>query len=203
MRLLLAAALVAACGLAAHAQVLYKWTDENGRVQYSDKPPKNFKGLVEKLEPPPPAQPAAVPAAPPPTAPSTAPAAAPKAPAAPAEPVSIAAQRKATRERLQAGIDAAQARLDAAKKALAEVQPGEDERQVIQQFPANTPGSLPASKRSNCTTVAGANGKPAVRCAALIPNPAYYERVQSLEEEVRLAEQALAEAEGAYRRGVD
>ena len=203
MRALLAAALVAACGLGVHAQVLYKWTDENGRVQYSDKPPKNFKGPVEALEPPPPVVPAAVPAAPPPPAPPVAPAVPPKAEAAPAAPVNIASQRRATRERLQANIDAAQARLDAARKALAEAQPGDDERQVIQQFPKGNAGMLQPGERSNCSKVAAADGKTYVRCAALIPNASYYERVQELEEKVKAAEQALAEAESAYRRGVD
>ena len=54
---LLAAGLLVAAGQAAAA--LYKWTDANGRVVYSDQPPSgNFK--VETLQGPPPVNPNAV-----------------------------------------------------------------------------------------------------------------------------------------------
>jgi hypothetical protein len=203
MRILGVAALAAALATSAAAQqVLYKWTDAQGRVQYSDRVPKDYKGPVQRIDTDPPNTPAPaaqpVPAAPVHAAPKAA-----EAKPAPA-PQDTATKRRTTRERLQGDIDAAQARLDAAKKELAAVNgPNDDERQVIQQYPANNPGSLPASQRSNCMTVADANGKPAVRCAALIPSPAYYERIQALELKVKEAEDSLSEAQNAYRRGVD
>ena len=49
---LAAAALALACvSWAAEAQVLYKWIDADGKVQYSDTPPKNPKGPVTRIEP--------------------------------------------------------------------------------------------------------------------------------------------------------
>jgi hypothetical protein len=203
MRIFLLAAIVASLALPAAAQqFLYKWTDAQGRIQYSDHPPKDFKGTVQRIEVDPPGPAPSVPS----RAPAPAAGAKPQEPkAVPAAPVQdMATQRRTLREKLQADIDAAQARLDAAKKELAgAAQPGDDERQVIQQYPANLPGSLPASGRSNCMTVTGADGKKAVRCAAVIPNGAYYERVQALEQKVKEAEDALADAQSAYRRGVD
>ena len=40
-------------------------------------------------------------------------------------------------------------------------------------------------------------------CPALIPNDAYYERQKQLEDAVKKAEEEVAAAEDAYRRGVD
>ena len=40
LALLLAAAAIVPAG----AQPLYKWVDDNGKTQYSDRPPKGFKG---------------------------------------------------------------------------------------------------------------------------------------------------------------
>ena len=37
----------------------------------------------------------------------------------------------------------------------------------------------------------------------VVPSEAYYERVQKLEDDVRRAEEEVAAAEQAYRRGVD
>jgi outer membrane protein TolC len=36
-----------------------------------------------------------------------------------------------------------------------------------------------------------------------VPNAEYYSRIQQLEDEVKRAEQAVEDAERAYRRGVD
>ena len=49
----LAAFALALCAFAgaASAQVLYKWTDADGKTQYSDRPPKNFNGTVTRMEP--------------------------------------------------------------------------------------------------------------------------------------------------------
>ena len=58
------ACLVLLCAPAA-AQTMYRWTDAQGRVQYSDRLPKDFKGEVTRIEAdaqPPPAAPIARPA---------------------------------------------------------------------------------------------------------------------------------------------
>jgi len=50
----------------ASAQVLYKWVDDDGKTQYSDRPPKSFKGTVTRIDPdeqPTPGVPYRVPAA--------------------------------------------------------------------------------------------------------------------------------------------
>ena len=57
--------------------------------------------------------------------------------------------------------------------------------------------------RSNCTVSRGANGKPVTVCPTIIPNQAYQERLASLEDAVRKAEDDLDAAQTAYRRGVD
>jgi hypothetical protein len=49
----------------------------------------------------------------------------------------------------------------------------------------------------------GANGKAVTVCPTIIPNQAYQERIAALEEAVRKAEDDVAAAETAYRRGVD
>jgi hypothetical protein len=65
--LALAVALAASTpGSGALAQTLYKWIDKDGKVQYTDKPPVNFKGEVTRIEAdaqPPPLKPAPKPAA--------------------------------------------------------------------------------------------------------------------------------------------
>ena len=43
-------ALVAACVLPAAAQTLYKLVDKNGKVTYSESPPKDFDGKVTPLD---------------------------------------------------------------------------------------------------------------------------------------------------------
>ncbi|MNC92465.1 hypothetical protein D3C83_88970 [compost metagenome] len=57
--------------------------------------------------------------------------------------------------------------------------------------------------RSNCRQAVDAAGKKTTICPAVLPSSAYYERIARLEEAVRSAEQALAAAEEAYRRGRD
>ena len=180
----------------AFAQTMYKWTDAQGRIQYSDRPPKNFKGEVTRIESD----------AQPPQAPAWVPkAAAPKAQeATQAEkaPADINSRRRATREKLAADVTRARARLEAAKKALDEAEgPQVGERQVVQQrFPR---GTQPATPRSNCREVVASDGKKSLMCPALVPGEGYYDRVRVLEEAVASAEQALELAERAYRQGVD
>lgn len=179
----------------AAAQTMYRWTDSQGRVQYSDRLPKDFKGEVTRIEAdaqPPPAAPVAKPA-PVKTEP-------PKAPEKPGEDRN--SRLRATREKLAAAVDQARARLEAAKKARdGDEGPGVDERQVVQQRFAK--GTQPATPRSNCRQVAGADGKPQLMCPALAPGEAYYARMKELEDAVAKAEEDLDNAERAYRRGVD
>lgn len=200
MRGLAAAALLLAATLA-QAQVLFKWTDAQGQTHYGDRVPKGFTGKVERLEPPEPVD-----------APVPRPAPADVAPKAPVPrpeakkaepPVDIGKRRRETRERLQADVERAEARLEQAK-AMREAGDGtrDDERQVIQQA-ANRPGALPAAGRSNCRAMVGGDGKPVLMCPAVIPNEAYYERIKGLDEAVKEAERDLDRAKEAYRRGVD
>ena len=197
--MLRAARLLAGCvlliGSTAAAQTFYRWTDDQGRVQYSDQPPKNFKGEVTRIE----SDIAPTPAAAPKAAP------APKAEAKPAPEKAAAdpaTRRRAQRERLAADVTRAKARLEAAKAALENGgAPGVDERQVVQKQFAR--GTQPGTPRSNCREVVRADGKKGLMCPSLVPNEGYYDRIAALEEEVKRAEKDLDEAERAYRRGTD
>lgn len=206
----------------AQAAELYRWSDAAGGTHYGDKPPKGALNVqrvdVDTAGSTMPSRPArATPGAPA--------AARTDATAAPAP--DLLTQRRATRARLEGNLAAAQARLDLARKNLAEANElRPDEQQVVQQRLDNAapgsgvgPGNTPADatqpqgahgglmglypNRSNCTNTKGANGKPVTICPTIIPNQAYQERMAALEEAVRKAEEELAAAETAYRRGVD
>lgn len=196
------AAAIAAAALAcspAVAQVLYKWTGADGKVNYSDAPPKNFKGEVQRIEPPEPASASPAPAAAPaPRAAAPAPA---REVAAEPRPPGIAAQRRATRAQLELQLARARADVDAARKALEEAVPEPDERQTIQQRKAQG-GMHGMTPRLNCRVERTAAGK-ATMCPTSVPTPEYYDRVTRLEEAVKKAEEELAAAEEAWRRGVD
>ena len=197
----LALLLAVAAMMPAGAQPLYKWVDDNGKTQYSDRPPKGFKGEVTRIEPetektslPP------VPAAAP--APGMPPAAAEKARAAP-EHIDVAAKRRATRLRLEADLARAREKVDAAKKALAlSDTPEPEERQTIQQRGA-TGGMHGMTQRPNCRVETAASGKKVTMCPTSVPTTEYHDRVARLEEDLRKAEEELAAAELAWRRGVD
>ena len=200
-----AAVVVVLAGLVAGpaaAQTLYKWVDTEGKVQYSDRLPKGFKGEVTRIETETdkvtlPA--AATPPAPPaPAAPATAPE---KAKAAPAE--SIAAKRRATRELLGARLSEARAKVEAARKAIESSEaPEPEERQIIQQRGEQVEmGGV--ALRSNCSVEVGKGGKKSVMCPAAVPNPEYYSRVARQQAALHKAEEELAAAEQAWRRGVD
>ena len=186
--------LAAALGMApAAAQVLYKWIDESGKTQYSYWPPKNFKGEVTRLETevekttlPPTVQPTPVA---PPAAKTLAPV------------DDIAARRRATRVTLEARLTKARANVEASKKALAQAEtPEPDERQVIQQRASG--GMHGMTGRSNCR-VEGTGKTKTIMCPTMVPTEEYRDRVARLEENLRKAEEELAEAERAWRRGVD
>jgi hypothetical protein len=180
------------------AQVLYKWVDESGKTQYSDRPPKNFKGELIRIETEvdkttlPPAQPpTSVPAAGTPAAKAV--------PAAPAD--DIAAKRRATRARLEDQLTKAREKVDAAKKALAQAEnPEPEDRQVIQQRASG--GMHGMTARSNCR-VEGTGKTKTLMCPTMVPTEEYRDRVARLEEDLRKAEEDLATAEQAWRRGVD
>ena len=209
---ILALWLGAGCGEAA-AQVLYKWVDADGKTQYSDRPPKNSSGPVTRMEPDeqPPAPLRVIPK---PVAKTV-----PRADEIVSPANDAAAQRRETRRKLEAELNAARAKLASARAALDAGAPQDDERQVIQQKveKGKAPGAGSASsggmqgsggmhggaKRSNCVTVKGNDGKTITTCPTLVPNDAYYERVKTQEDAVKAAEEELAAAEQAYRRGAD
>ena len=195
--LFLAAALGA---MPAAAQVLYKWVDESGKTQYSDRPPKNFKGEVTRIETE--VEKFTLPPSPPPAAPaSSAPAAAPAKTVAPAPAEDLAAKRRATRARLEGQLAKAREKVDAAKKALAQAEnPEPEDRQVIQQRAGG--GMHGMTARSNCT-VEGTGKNKVVMCPTMVPTEEYRDKLARLEEDVRKAEDDLAAAEQAWRRGVD
>ena len=194
----IAGALVLAAAFAAPAGAVtfYKWTDDRGQVHYGDAPPKAFAATAKRIDVDTTSQPAPPPR--PPVAQPTLPAAVPEPPAAAPD---LLTQRRLTRARLQKNLDDARARLDLARKALAEaVSPQEGEMQVTQG--ESLPAGSTVAGQSNCTTINTPNGARVV-CPHLIPGQQYYERIDRMQEEVRLAEQAVGDAELAYRRGVD
>ena len=183
----------------AHAQVLYKWTDADGKVQYSDRPPKNPPGPVTRIEPD------IAPTPAPARAPARAPAAEKAHEAQPA-PADRAGQRRATREALEKRVEIARANLAAARKARdAGENPEPDEQQVVQQQQKAGQGGMHglSSQRSTCRPSKDIQGKAIVLCNATMPNEQYFERVAKLDDAVKRAEDELADAQEAYRRGVD
>ena len=107
-----AAAAAALASAQAAAQTLYKLIDKNGKVTYSEKPPKDYDGKVIPLHIDPRANTATLP-----TAPRAQEKAAPP-------PAATRAADAATRR------DLAQERLDAARKALADAQENPREEDV-------------------------------------------------------------------------
>jgi hypothetical protein len=180
----------------AGAQTLYRWIDAEGKTHYGDRPPKNAIGLT-KVDTGPETNALSAPLVPAPKATPAAGDAPQKAAAA-----DVATQRRETRERLEADLKRARENLELAKKMLAEGgDMMEDERQAVQQQAGRPP--VTATARQNCRQVTGKDGKPALMCPASVPNEKYYERIAQLEEAVRKAEEEVAAAETAYRRGVD
>ena len=197
MRAVLLSLFLAGIAASSVAQTMYKWTDAQGRIQYSDRPPKDFKGEVTRIESD--AQPPQAPAWLPPKAVE------PKAQEGKQlekAPGDMNSRRRALREKLAADVTRARERLEAAKKALDGAEgPQVDERQVVQQRFAR--GTKPATPRSNCREVVGADGRKSLMCPALVPGEGYYDRIRLLEEAVAKAEEDLTLAERAYRQGAD
>jgi hypothetical protein len=188
------AIVLAAVPVAAAAATFYKWVEKDGTVHYGDAPPKGFKGEVTRVEVDPGAHTVAPGKAPPalPAPPEPA-----RAGEVPAPPPDLLTQRRETRARLEANLAQARERLDLARKALAEAgNPQEDEWQYTV---GGSPGPGPHVAMSNCHKTT--DGK--TICPGRVPSAEYYSRVQQLEDQVKRAEQAVEEAERAYRRGVD
>ena len=185
------------------AQTFYKWVDKDGKVQYSDKPPVGFTGQVTKIQNDPFPDVA-------PRAPAASPSAAPAKPQAEDDEKEkapdAATRRRQTREQLSSRLTAARVKLEAAQKALADGDGAtEDEKQFVHQgFPrdARRPERTPPP-RTNCMSSTTSDGRAEWNCPRQVPNDAYFDRQGKLEEAVRKAEEELAEAEQAYRRGVD
>lgn len=189
-----AAALAIAASAYADVRTLYRWTDDQGRVQYSDKPPPaSFKGEVTRIETD--------------TEANTRPSGTPRPPlvspevlrdVTPAKP-DIAKTRRETRARLELAVQQAEDKVAAAKAAIAgggELK--DDERQTVQrQYAQAQPG------KSNCRASTGSDGKPTVMCPAMVPSEQYYDRMRGLEDALKQAEEELSDAKAAYRRGVD
>jgi len=173
------------------SRTLYRWTDDQGRVQYSDKPPTTFKGEVTKVEID--LETNTRPVAPP-----------PRQQVVPADVLrdvtpDIAKQRRDRRALLEQDVRAAEKKVAAAKAALeGGGDPKDDERNVVQrQF------DRPDATKSNCRVVANPGGSSTLVCPALVPNEVYYERIKGLEDALRQAQDELDTAQQAYRRGTD
>jgi hypothetical protein len=185
----IAIAVLAAAAGGASAATFYKWTDAQGQVHYGDQPPKGFQGEVTRVDVDPGEHVAT---------PSKAASAEERAtmglPAAP----DLLEQRRATRARLEANLAQARERLDLAQKALAEAgNPQDDEWQTtIGQVVDPRATSV---SRSNCSK----NAAGRIVCPGRVPSEGYYQRQAQLEAEVKSAQQAVDDAEQAYRRGVD
>jgi hypothetical protein len=178
---------------AAFAATFYKWTDKDGTVHYGDAPPKGFTGTVSRIDVDPEAHSVAPAVKPVEKAVPLEPGAAPQAPAEP----DLLTQRRQTRARLEANLERARARLDLARKSLAEAgEPQPDEWQVTLGGPPGPGAQVP---RSNCHKTQ--DGR--TICPGRVPSAEYYSRVQQLEDQVKRAELAVEDAERAYRRGVD
>lgn len=183
-------ALAAVLALPASGQVLYKLIDRQGRVTYADREPRKFDGTVIRLE----------------SDPESNVMASPKirdgVPAEDAVP-GLAERRRRIREDLDGRLRAAQALVEAAKRALEEgrhLRP--DDLQTIQhRHPPLKSGQV--ARNPNCFAATDASGAASLNCPSRVPQEAYYERQRKLEEDLKRAEEALAVAERAYRRGTD
>jgi hypothetical protein len=175
----------------ADAQVLYKLIGRDGQVTYSDKEPKAFDGKVIRIETD--------------AAPNILPSAREGKGTASATPVpGIGEQRRKSREELEQRLGAAQARVDAARKARAEGDtPRTDELQVIQnRFAPLEPGQN--APRANCfPAVDPSSGAAMLICPRMVPGASFLDRQKKLDEDLERAEEDLRTAERAYRRGTD
>jgi hypothetical protein len=184
------AALLAVGAAQADVRTLYRWTDAQGRVQYSDKPPPpSFKGEITRIEVE--------------TDSNTSAVEAPRAPRVAPDVMKdvtpdVNKARREKRAKLEEAVRLAEKKVAEAKAALEQGgEPKDDEQGMIQRRYAKVPAG-----KTNCRVIPEGDKK-AIICPAMTPNEQYYERQKSLEEGLRTAQQELDEAERAYRRGVD
>jgi hypothetical protein len=177
---------------ALEAQTLYKYLDKDGKVVYTDRPPKDVEATRVETD-----QNANV----------------IKGPQRPVESGKSRTSpdigaRVALREKLRAKVMAAEARVAEAKRALEEgLAPREDEWQPTLSRPDNNGKANASGKitgrggRVACSKEKGADGADRVVCPSLmVPSEAYHDRVKNLEEAVERAEAALVAAQNEYRR---
>ena len=138
-------------GVVAAQTTLYKLIDKNGKVTYSDSPPKNFDGQVIPVDIDTKRNSATI------NTPGT------------AQGAKAFDEKQAADERASASVKAAEAKLEAAKKALA------DARENPREGEVNRVGN------------AGGFTRP-------VPTEAYEKRLANLEEAVRAAEAELRQA---------
>jgi hypothetical protein len=185
-------ATVLAVALAAHAegQVLYKLIDRKGRVTYSDTEPKNFDGEVIRVETD--ATSNIMPGMPPSGRSSSS-----------GQAKDGLSPRQVARAELEKRLRAAQDKVEAARKAKAEGEdPLPEEMQTIQKrFAPLAQGQAPPG--SNCMSLVDPYGMAFLSCPSRVPNEDYYARQKALEDALKQADEELALAERAYRRGTD
>lgn len=190
LRALLLVLAVALASPALAQKILYKLVDRQGRVTYTDSVPKNFDGTVTPMEPV--TESNVLPSAKPPEA-----AAGAKAPEG------LNETRRQARDDLDRKLRAAQAKVEAARKAKDEgADPLPEELQTIQHRSAPPRPGQPLPK-PNCFVARTPQGAPVVHCPSQVPNDAYYARQKKLDDDLAAAQEELALAERAYRRGTD
>ena len=193
------ALLLALIVVQASAQVLYKYTDANGKVTYSDRAPKAGE-KAERI-----------------TAdtttnvissPAGARAIAPGGGKEGSADVNVRVkERAALRDTLQGKVDVARAALETAKLALEEGKtPREGEQRVIVK-----PATVKTKDGTIVTVPTVANPVSSTSLGSLTPTPAgqnavtrtdaYSERIERLEAAVKSAEEQLELAQTNYRRG--
>jgi Domain of unknown function (DUF4124) len=179
------------CVALADAQTLYRYVDSTGRVIISDQAPKGipferveYDRKTNVID-------------------SGRRTASPHADGTPSA-KDKAARRARLRDELRAAVDAAQARLNAARLSLEQGRPPrDDEWQPTVTRPDNEgkPNANGVITGRNGRVVCNKDAANRVICPAVpVPSEAYQSRIDALEKAVKSAEEALREAETSYRR---
>jgi hypothetical protein len=197
MRSVLHAVLVVAVGsliISTQAQTLYRDVDKDGKVTYSDEPPGKDVKTTTTLE----------------IDKNLNVTESPKrySDGKKSDFDERIRKREALRDKLRADLDKAQARLAAAKTALANGrEPRDEELQPTISNPDNNGKPNAAgiitgrSGRVVCSKGKNPDGSQRIICPAIsVPNEEYPKRVKELEDAVAKAEEEVRRAEQAYRR---